>query len=486
MKKTIKTLTQLILSSSAVFLQSISAQASSFQECPKEHQHPALTDSLCAKISTPLHHKNEAQATAENSETISLFVRRFPARDQAHGSLWLIAGGPGESGASLYNLIETYRDAFPQLDIYIPDHRGTGASTTICKEEGINSQAGTALAGAEWGSCFGSMYANPDYVKAFSITKAANDLKLLIKNHGTKGKQYVYGVSYGTQLGLRLLQLDDIEIDGLILDSLVPLQDDTQYDLSQRSFVVNQIGHALLEKCQQKSSCHKGHDLIAIAKKLSQKFSSLESLDPKLKSLSLSNSLGMLLDIPHLRNDIPKILLALNNADAKPFLKTLNEAQSYYESFNKGYSNFGSSIPLVQVISAAENNLRLNISKQEIKAEEKELSFSSPLPTLMAEVSLPRYTQDQYFSKQPENLPKTLVLHGDMDPKTHYLGASKHKEKLRSYSPNSTITMITVREAPHFIAANAPSCFKQYASAFVNGGSLTDSKCTDKKSALSL
>ncbi len=476
MNKTLK----LALLGSTLALFGIKASAGGFESCPESQQHPALADSLCANITMPLQHDDAA-----STENINIFVRKFPAQKKAEGSIWLIAGGPGESGASFYSIIDHYKDAFPSLDIYIPDHRGTGASSTICKEEQLNSEGGVALVGAEWGSCFGSMYAKPDYVKAFSISNAAQDLRQLINHHSSAGKRYVYGVSYGTQLSLRLLQLPEVNIDGLILDSLVPLQDNKDYELSRRSFVVDEVGKALLKKCQENSNCANGKNLLAMSAALSKQYPSLGELDPKLKAASLSNSLGTLLDIPHLRNNIPNIIQALQKGDSQPLLTTLEEAQQYYAGFNNNYANFGSSIPLVQVITAAENNLRPNAKKADIKKEETQLSFTSPLPTLMAEVSLPRYSKDQYFAKLPKNMPSTLVLHGNMDPKTHYLGALKHVQTLQASNKDTDINLIEMNDTPHFVALNAPACFKEYSQAFVNKQPLKGNSCSDEKSAIS-
>jgi pimeloyl-ACP methyl ester carboxylesterase len=46
------------------------------------------------------------------------------------------------------------------------------------------------------------------------------DLKTLLEAHRGAGNVYVYGVSYGTQLVLRMLQLGEVHLDGLVLDSL--------------------------------------------------------------------------------------------------------------------------------------------------------------------------------------------------------------------------------------------------------------------------
>ena len=134
-----------------------------------------------------------------NNETIDLFVRKFPSIKERQGSIWLISGGPGESGASLYPLIAQFSRLFPHLDILVPDHRGTGLSSKVCpKEEAVDSPNGISLANNEWGACFNHMYSNQTYVQAFSITNAAKDLNLLINNFNGEGKCYIWCILRNT------------------------------------------------------------------------------------------------------------------------------------------------------------------------------------------------------------------------------------------------------------------------------------------------
>ena len=197
-------------------------QAGVFAECPDARQFAELAGSLCALV--------EADGAAEPSldrPPVKLFVRKFPAIGSSRGAVWIIAGGPGESGASFYPLLGTLRRGFPNLDLIIPDHRGTGYSTRLCPaEESVDSPGGTALSGAEWGTCFGGLANASGHAAEFSITNAAHDLRQLILRFHDGGPTYVYGVSYGTQLVLRMLQLGEISLNGVILDSLVPLQTD--------------------------------------------------------------------------------------------------------------------------------------------------------------------------------------------------------------------------------------------------------------------
>jgi hypothetical protein len=123
---------RLFLLFTSLFLSS-PAWANDFETCQDADSFPDMKSSLYAIFETSLNYQDD------KSEKIELFVRKFPSLKTRNSSFWLIAGGPGESGASVYSLIDLYRTAFPNFDIFVPDHRGTGASSTICPEESFDS-----------------------------------------------------------------------------------------------------------------------------------------------------------------------------------------------------------------------------------------------------------------------------------------------------------------------------------------------------------
>ncbi|AXT18619.1 alpha/beta fold hydrolase [Flavobacteriaceae bacterium AU392] len=446
-----------------------------FSKCSDQNEFDELKLSLCATVKTPLYHQSD------KNETIDLFVRKFPSLKDRKGSLWLIPGGPGESGASMYALIEKFSKQFPHLDIFVPDHRGTGLSAKICpNEEDVNSKGSIALVNEEWGSCFEQMYSNQEYVQAFSITNGAKDLSKLINDLSGKGKRYVYGVSYGTQLVLRLLQLNSTKIDGIILDSLIPLQDDVDYDLSQRSFVINDVGLSVIEslnKLEPNSATSLTSQLQSIIKRTHKD----TIFSKKLPRQELSIIFGMMLDLPKVRNKIPEIIKELSKENIEPLNNAIAEITEFYTSYSK-YKTSSNSIPLVQIITASENNLRPEIKKSDVALESKDLLFKSPLPSLMAENRMPTYKKDVFFGKAPKNMPPTLIINGTLDPKTHYEGAVRHFKKLSENSKE--IVFMSVEDAPHFIALFASDSFFSIASKFINGEKLTNKLIVDKNTAL--
>ena len=441
-----------------------------FSACADAASAPALAGSLCARVAAPSTYDGSAA-------TLELFVRKFPAV-RSRGSVWLVAGGPGESGASLYALLPALRRSFPDADLLVPDHRGTGFSSRMCpQEESITSEGGMALAGAEWGSCFGRLIGQPALAAPFTLSNGARDLRFLIEQ-GDRGKPvWVYAVSYGTQLVLRALQIGPLPVRGVILDSLVPLQTDARFDLSQRAKLVDSTGRQLLQDCDADTACHgllrePGEDVL---KRVLVKGEANPALLAAIPGNNLKRFLGGALDVPAARALIPRLISELDAdaaGDALPrMLAALREAGAALGD----YPQSPPSIPLVSIISAAENNLRPELSAAVLKDEESALLFSSRLPELLVAPSLPIYRRDALFGGVPARLPPLLVLSGMRDPKTAYAGAQDHVGALRKAGP---VRHIAVQGAPHFILWTAPDCLVASIRAFVAGARSGDASCS--------
>ncbi|WP_282079249.1 alpha/beta fold hydrolase [Aquimarina algiphila] len=452
----------------------VSTSNAQFEICNTSETILELKLSLCAVVKTPLFHEPGKE------ETIDLFIRKFPAKEKREGSIWLIAGGPGESGASFYPLITKFKEIFPHLDIIVPDHRGTGASSKICPEqESLESANGIALANDEWGPCFGQMLGNIPYTQAFSITNAAKDLGILINNLSGEGKRYIYGVSYGTQLVLRLMQQNMVKVDGVLLDSLVPLQDDGDFDLSKRSQVTDKVGRMVLNSFDTINP--KGVNLASRLEKLIERSQSDKKFAEQILGQNLSSILGMMLDIPDARNKLPSIIEGLEKNDFKVLNDVVQDITNFYKDYGSKYDTSPSSIPLVQIITASENNLRPGMKKVDVVEEAKGLLFSSPLPNLIAENTMPTYQCDQYFATIPQKMPPTVIFQGTLDPKTDYDGAVRHVKKL---SKVGEVILVSVTDAPHFVALFAQNSFAKIAAEFIEGKSITQTIVNDEYVAL--
>jgi len=429
--------------------------------CP-DTPSPLLRGAQCASVEVPLRH---AEA---DGESITLFVRRIPADPDVarQGEVWLLSGGPGEAGASLYPYIRTYQKAFPGYDLVIPDHRGTGRSTRICPaEEAPQSAEGTALAGSEWGSCIGWMYANLPRTSAFSITEAAHDLGVLMSDARERGGQVLlYGVSYGTQLALRALQVNEMQVDGLVLDGLVPPEATETWDLSRRTALVDEVGRQSLDA----ASLARYRTLLAVKDAGWKK---------DVPGGDLRRFFAALLSFPTLRDRIPQIVAGLSDGDATVLTATVSDWHAALAALGQSGDD-QPALPLVMLVAASENNARPALTQAIVDEEAKDALFVSPIPGLLVNGAVPRYPRDAWFGKSPQHLPRTLVVHGTLDPNTSYAGARQHAATL---AHAGSVQFHTVERGAHLLPLVAPHCFSTSVRAFVAGGAAPE-RCAEPSS----
>lgn len=417
---------------------------------------PGLAGSLCAVSHMPL------RPNGPETDGVDLFIRKFPsATGRTTGQVWLIAGGPGESGASFYPFLDTFRAAFPDRDLIIPDHRGTGYSTRLCPaEEAADSQDGHALAGAEWGSCLGGMYGDVERTHAFTTTNASHDLSQLITRYRSEGSVQVYGVSYGTQLILRMLQTAPVPLDGVVLDGLVPPEASSEWDLSHRTAVVDKVGRSLLSADQVQAYAA----LLATPDRQALWAESAPGGD-------LRRFLAALLNFPDLRDQIPVVIAALSAGDASRLVAVRAALEAEFDQLGQ-YPQSSPALPLVILMNASENNGRRDLTAEDVDAEARDALFTSPLPGLLVGPSAPLYDRDVFYGRSPPALPRTLVIHGTLDPNTPYEGAVAHAAAL---SAVGEVTFATVVDGAHMLPFVAPDCFVRIVSAFDAGTDVPES-----------
>lgn len=426
---------------------------SGYIPCDDQKLHANLADSQCIKIATALDH-----ATLEG-DTISLFVRKFPARGEHQGEIWLIAGGPGESGASFYADIDFFRQVFADYDVMIPDHRGTGYSSKLCiPEETQDSADGLALAGEEWGTCFEKLYSDVERANSFSQRNAAHDLDTLISTLGSNNKTLIYGVSYGTSLVLEYAKVATTNIDGIILDSLTPAPSDLLNGLSYRSQTTDRVGNALLDRCAEDTQCSLGPDASRTYRALLEDVdegADIPGLD-RVPNGNLRQFLGLLLDVPSARNQIPDIISSLSTRDpaAQRLIEDAIERTETYWGEILQFQQGTSSIPLSAVISGSESNSRPDLTAEILASENAALGFTSPLAGFLVNSQFPLYETPQALPMRA-SMPPLLVLQGTFDPKTPYDAAIERAAKLRVHGP---VEILTLMDAPHAAYISSQDC----------------------------
>ena len=432
---------------------------SGFVACDDRNSHANLSDSLCIKTSV--------DHSTMQDQPVELFVRKFPARGDHQGEIWLIAGGPGESGASFYADIEFFRRTFAGYDVMVPDHRGTGYSSKLCMpEETLDSAGGLALVGEEWGTCFGKLYSDRKTANSFSQRNAARDLDTLVTRLGSGNNILIYGVSYGTSLVLEYSKLATTHADGFILDSLTPAPSDHRNGLSYRSQTTDRVGMTLLERCAANSKCVLGTNAVdsyqALLKDIDAgaDIAGLELVPNR----DLRQFFGLLLDVPSARNRIPDIIgsLATRNPSTQPLIQeTIASVETYWGEIAQ-FHQATASIPLSGTISGSAFNDRPELTAETLASEKSALGFTSPLPGLLVNNQFPLYKAAEALP-MPAKMPPMLVLQGTLDPKTPYASAVQRAASLRNHA---SVEIITLTDAPHAAYISSQDCLAEPLSHF--------------------
>jgi pimeloyl-ACP methyl ester carboxylesterase len=236
------------------------AKSSALADTPWEPCPGGFRDE-CASLMMPL------DWSAPGGSQIPVFVSRAKAYGTSKADLWLVQGGPGDSADAFGAFVDELRATVPGFDIYTIEHRGVGESARLgCPDqESPSSDEGTNISLAEVPACLAAVQAQwPDGLKNFRLTSAASDLAHAIDRTRTPGRPvFVYGVSYGTAVAIRYLQLRPDDAAGVVLDSVAPpgiafFSDfDAQYDT---------VLHSLADLCAADPACvaHVGADPWAV------------------------------------------------------------------------------------------------------------------------------------------------------------------------------------------------------------------------------
>lgn len=173
--------------------------------------------------------------------------------------------------------------------------------------------------------------------RAFTITNASHGLASLIARYRQPGSVYVYGVSYGTQLVLPMMQAAPVKLDGIILDGMVPAEAGASLDLSHRTDVVDAIGRATLTSAQA------DRYRALLAQEVSDWIGDVPGRD-------LRHFMGRLVNFPTLRARIPAIIDGLSRNDKAPLTQAVAAIQSEVAALSASPQS-PPSLPLVMLIS---------------------------------------------------------------------------------------------------------------------------------------
>jgi pimeloyl-ACP methyl ester carboxylesterase len=206
-----------------------------FGSCPRDL--PGSTAGRrCAVNKVPL------RWDAPEAEKIDVLVARYLSTTPHRGQLWLLDGGPGGTGGiyMLKEILALYTSL--GLDVYVPQHRGTGHSTPLtCEDNEEIGPCGDELL-ATWG----------DGLRGFHSTEAARDVGNLIERFRTPDEPvFVFGLSYGSYWAQRYLQAFPAQAKGVILEGVLPLGE----ALWDGDVLADAAARSLFQVCRDEPDC---------------------------------------------------------------------------------------------------------------------------------------------------------------------------------------------------------------------------------------
>ena len=179
---------------------------------------PGATNGLqCGTVVVPL------DRTGSFPGTIPLHVEVLPASGLPRGTMFLIAGGPGQGSASAYGLgsassATDMQNMFPGYTLVAFDNRGTGKSglincpalqvstvSTIERDAGLARDCAAIIGPSR------QFYATRDHAEDMESVRVALGL----------GRIGLFGVSYGTKLAIAYALAHPSAVERIVLDSVV-------------------------------------------------------------------------------------------------------------------------------------------------------------------------------------------------------------------------------------------------------------------------
>jgi len=227
-----------------------SGDLSAFSDCTIGNNE-GFNDAQCATLIVPLDYESP------NSATIELKVAKLESRSQSPqtDALTLLAGGPGQSATESFpSLAHAFRHIRADRDIILMDQRGTGSSHKLdCPRDDYEDEVtllfDKAKSEAASISCRNHLDVDPRF---FSTSVAVKDLELLREKLAIP-QWNIYGVSYGSRVGLHYLRRYPQSVRTITLDAVVPpdiILGPESALAAQRSLI------RLFDRCEKNDGCN--------------------------------------------------------------------------------------------------------------------------------------------------------------------------------------------------------------------------------------
>jgi len=276
---------------------------------------------VCSDVVVPLDRSGVVPGS------ITLHVESLPPNGPSRGAVFLIAGGPGQGSAHVFDLgspdsANLFRFLFPGYTLVAYDDRGTGASGLL---DCPGLQTATTPDGEDQlaAECASSLGAQAPF---YGTTDHAEDLDAVRASLGFD-QIALFGVSYGTKLALAYASAFPTHVARLVLDSVLPPNLPDPFSAN----VVQAMPATLAAFCSGVCSAATpdfAGDVTAVANRLAVTPISGSILQPngktKVDRLDGVGVLSMVVDAdlnPALATELPAAMHAARNGNTKPLLR---------------------------------------------------------------------------------------------------------------------------------------------------------------------
>lgn len=445
----------------------------------------------CAKLPVPI------EWLDLSSESLEIMIARRPAKDpeRAKGSVWVLDGGPGSNGSGLASGIDAAWSAFlGDYNVYTLVHRGTFHSgrLTCPVAESETSPGGPAILPEEGLDCVAEI--NEQWggrLSSFRISHAARDLSHAIRRtRKTRESVFLYGFSYGTLLASRLAQIAPYQVNGVILDGILPNNGISYFDYDRQ---FDDVAKSMAQLCAADDFCADkwGSDPWTSMQNLKEKLENGHCHELEMSPAQLSQLTARLLTGSPTREAVFAILYRVDRCEeadrsvVKHFFATLAKQQ---EEGAKAWDPRAFSMPLLNNILFAEvvggGKLDIPTVEQTGKACEEALfcpGYSQEARRLYDH--WPHYTPDRFYGQDVHFRVPVLAMNGVLDPQTPINHARDMAKHLRG--PGQSFVELPL--SPHMLWLNSAvktegelSCAGQMVSQFlVDPFERVDKSCVD-------
>jgi pimeloyl-ACP methyl ester carboxylesterase len=383
----------------------------------------------CAWVDMPMFH-----CDPDDGRTLEVAVKRYRSQADAPAQVWFLQGGPGGSGLDILQTMGSSL-ASTGYDFYVIDHRGVGESTRLScpDQESWNSEEGSAMTAAEAIACAPELEAQwGETLEAITTTESAADVAVLMESTRHEGQAvYLWGGSYGTYIGHRVLQVAPDLIDGAVLEGVVP----PGFSFHDTALVHEENAQKVLQDCAEDASCaaRLGDDPWGFAVDVIDRVRSGDHCSELDVALDIRTTLLFVTYYRGWNQVLPALLYRLDRCSAED-----REAWKVADGVVQGFVTGVVDWPLNWHVKLSELYTPEMPSASEFDAWAEDCHICFPRGGEVIDVidAWPTYPRDGWYGRFADYDGPLLLLQGELDPASppekaqqvgdHFTGASQH------------------------------------------------------------